>query len=278
MKVVQMLKADFIRAMVAEDVGRGDLFARVSDGKEITSFVVAKSEGVFAGREYIEVMDKIFELDFNWMIEDGESFKKGDILFEVSSDDSRHLLSLERTILDIALHASGIATNTSKFVEKISKYDCMLLDTRKTRPMLREFEKYAVRCGGGVNHRMGLDDCLMLKDTHLKTIDDLSVFMKEIRKKIPFTAKIEIECEDIETVKTAMEAGADIVMCDNMDIDTIKEVVKLRDEKYSHILLEASGNITLESVEEIASTGVDAVSSGSIIHQATWPDLSMKVK
>ncbi len=278
MKVVQMLKADFIRAMVAEDVGRGDLFARVSDGKQITSFVLAKSEGVFAGREYIEVMGKIFELDFNWMIEDGESFKKGDILFEVSSDDSRHLLSLERTILDIALHASGIATNTSKFVEKISKYDCMLLDTRKTRPMLREFEKYAVRCGGGVNHRMGLDDCLMLKDTHLKTIDDLSVFMKEIRKKIPFTAKIEIECEDIETVKTAMEAGADIVMCDNMDIDTIKEVVKLRDEKYSHILLEASGNITLESVEEIASTGVDAVSSGSIIHQATWPDLSMKVK
>lgn len=278
MKVVQMLKADFIREMVAEDVGRGDLFARVSEGKYITSFVLAKSEGVFAGREYIEVMGKIFELDFNWMIDDGDRFKTGDILFEVSSDDSRHLLSLERSILDIVLHASGIATITSKFVDIISKYDCMLLDTRKTRPMLREFEKYAVRCGGGVNHRMGLDDCLMLKDTHLKTIDDLDSFIKDIRKKIPFTAKIEIECEDIETVKVAMRAGADIVMCDNMSIDNVKDVVKYRNENYSHILLEASGNITLDTIELMASTGVDAISSGSIIHQATWPDLSMKVK
>ncbi len=278
MKVVQMLKADFIRAMVAEDVGRGDLFARVSQGKHITSYILAKSNGVFAGREYIEVMGKIFELDFEWMIDDGDRFEKGDILFEVSSDDSRHLLSLERTILDIALHASGIATITAEFAEKLSKYDCMLLDTRKTRPMLREFEKYAVRCGGGVNHRMGLDDCLMLKDTHLKTIDDLDSFMKEIRKKIPFTAKVEIECEDIDTVRIAMRAGADIVMCDNMSPDTIREVVKFRDENYSHILLEASGNITLDTIEEVAATGVDAISSGSIIHQSTWPDLSMKVK
>lgn len=278
MKVVQMLKADFIRAMVAEDVGRGDLFARVSKGRDITSYVLAKSDGVFAGREYIEVMGKIFELSFDWMIDDGKRFKRGDILFEVSSDDSRHLLSLERSILDIALHASGIATMTAKFVDKIAKYECMLLDTRKTRPMLREFEKYAVRCGGGVNHRMGLDDCLMLKDTHLKTIDNLDSFMQEIRKKIPFTAKVEIECEDLDMAKLAMRAGADIVMCDNMSIGTIKEVVEFRDENYPHILLEASGNITLDTVEEVASTGVDAISSGSIIHQATWPDLSMKVK
>ena len=278
MRVDYMLKEDFIKVMVAEDIGRGDLFARVSTPKEITSYVLAKSEGVFGGREYIEVFSNLFDLEFNWLIDDGDSFKSGDILFEVSSKDSRDLLSLERSILDIALHASGIATMTSKFVKRISKYECKLLDTRKTRPMLREFEKYAVRCGGGFNHRMGLDDCLMLKDTHLKTIDDLDSFMKQIRKKIPFTAKIEIECEDIDMVKLAMRVGADIVMCDNMSIEAIKDVVAFRDKYYPHILLEASGNITLDKVEDVASTGVDAISSGSIIHQATWPDLSMKVK
>ena len=278
MRVESMLKADFIKAMVVEDVGRGDLFARVAKSSPITSFVLAKGDGVFGGKEYLEVFGEIFDLDFKWNIEDGDSFKAGDILFEVYSDDSRNLLSLERSILDIALHASGIATITSKFVAKIAQYDCKLLDTRKTRPLLREFEKYAVRCGGGVNHRMGLDDCLMLKDTHLKTIEDLDSFIKDIRKKIPFTAKVEIECEDIDMVKEAMRAGADIVMCDNMSPELIREVVDFRDKNYPHILLEASGNINLDSVEEFAKSGVDAISSGSIIHQATWPDLSMKVK
>jgi len=153
-----------------------------------------------------------------------------------------------------------------------------LLDTRKTRPLLREFEKYAVRCGGGTNHRMGLDDCLMLKDTHLKTIDDLDAFMKEVRQKIPFTSKVEIECESLAMVKAAMKAGADIVMCDNMSLEETKEVVVYRNDNYPHILLEASGNVTLDTIRKIAHTGVDAISSGSVIHQANWIDLSMKVE
>ena len=135
-----------------------------------------------------------------------------------------------------------------------------------------------MRCGGGINHRMGLDDCLMLKDTHLKTIDDLDAFMVEVRQKIPFTSKVEIECEDLAMVKKAMKAGADIVMCDNMTLEKTKEVVAFRDENYPHILLEASGNVTLDTIREIATTGVDAISSGSIIHQANWIDLSMKVE
>ncbi len=277
MKVVQMLKEEFIRAMVMEDVGRGDLFARITDSKEVKAYVKAKSDGVFAGREYIEPFERMFDLDFTWFIDDGEKFSHGDRLFELTGD-SRQILSLERSILDIALHASSIATMTNKFVEKISDYDCKLLDTRKTRPMLREFEKYAVRCGGGTNHRMGLDDCLMLKDTHLQTIDNLHSFMHDIRKKIPFTSKIEIECENIDMVKHAIEAGADIIMCDNMTPDEIKEVVEYKNAYYPHILIEASGNVTLEKVEEIAKTGVDAISTGSIVHQAQWPDLSMKVE
>jgi len=277
MKAVQMLKEDFVRALVAEDVGRGDLFARIGESRPVRAYVLAKSDGIFAGREYLEVLGVIFNIDIEWMIRDGEPFEKGKKIFELYCEDSRSLLSLERSILDIVLHASGIATMTRSYVDKIAQYDCILLDTRKTRPMLREFEKYAVRCGGGVNHRMGLDDCLMLKDTHLGTIEDLDAFMKETRRKIPFTSKVEIECADMEMVKKAMKAGADIVMCDNMSIEEIVEVVKYRDSFYPHILLEASGNVTLESIEEIARTGVDAISSGSIIHQARWPDLSMRV-
>jgi nicotinate-nucleotide pyrophosphorylase (carboxylating) len=271
-----MLKETFLKALIAEDIGRGDLFSRISESREIRAYILAKSDGVFSGREYIDVLAKMYDLSLIWEVKDGASFKQGDKLLFVTGD-SKIILSLERSILDIALHAS-IATLTSKYVETIKDTGVKLLDTRKTRPLLREFEKYAVRCGGGINHRMGLDDCLMLKDTHLKTIDDLESFMIEVRQKIPFTSKVEIECESLEMVKKAMKAGADIVMCDNMSIDNMKEVVAFRDENYPYILLEASGNVTLETIEDIARTGVDAISSGSIIHQANWIDLSMKVE
>ena len=272
-----MLKHKFIEAMIAEDVGRGDLFSRIARAKEVRAYIIAKSEGTFAGREYIEVIAKMYDLTLEWHVEDGSSFSIGEKLLFVSGN-SKSILSLERSILDIALHASSIATLTAKFVEKVQSYGVKLLDTRKTRPLLREFEKYAVRCGGGINHRMGLDDCLMLKDTHLKTIDNLQEFMVEVRQKIPFTSNVEIECEDMVGVKAAMEAGADIVMCDNMTNEAIVEVVKFRNENYAHILLEASGNVTLDTIEEIAKTGVDAISSGSLIHQANWIDLSMKME
>ena len=272
-----MLEHKFIEAMVAEDVGRGDLFSRISDSKEVRAFIVAKSVGVFAGRAYIDVLAKMYNLNLEWEVGDGSSFEIGKKLLYVSGD-SKSILSLERSILDIALHASSIATLTDKFVQKIEPYGVKLLDTRKTRPLLREFEKYAVRCGGGINHRMGLDDCLMLKDTHLKTIDNLTEFMKEVRQKIPFTSKVEIECENFQGVKEAMAAGADIVMCDNMSNITIEEVVHYRNKNYPHILLEASGNVTLETIESIAKTGVDAISSGALIHQANWIDLSMKME
>ena len=272
-----MLKHKFIEAMVLEDVGRGDLFSKISESKMVRAYIIAKSDGVFAGYEYITTLAKMYELELLWNVKDGDSFKIGEKLLYVSGD-SKAILSLERSILDIALHASSIATLTSKFVEKVEPYGVKLLDTRKTRPLLREFEKYAVRCGGGINHRMGLDDCLMLKDTHLKTIDNLKEFMQEVRRKIPFTSKVEIECENFAGVKEAMSAGADIVMCDNMSNDNIREVVTFRDENFPHILLEASGNVTLKTIGEIAKTGVDAISSGALIHQANWIDLSMKME
>jgi len=263
--------------MVAEDVGRGDLFARISESKEVRAYILAKSDGVFAGREYIDTLVEMYGLEIAWKTDDGASFTQGEKLLYISGD-SKKLLSLERSILDIALHASSIATLTAQFVKKVEPYGVKLLDTRKTRPLLRAFEKYAVRCGGGINHRMGLDDCLMLKDTHLKTIDNLEAFMQEVRRKIPFTSKVEIECESLAMVKEAMRAGADIVMCDNMSNKEIEEVVAFKNANHPHILLEASGNVSLESIEAIAKTGVDAISSGALIHQANWIDLSMKME
>ena len=272
-----MLKETFLKALVAEDIGRGDLFSRISTSKSIRAYIIAKSDGVLAGQEYVESLAKMYDLSLEWKVSDGGFFVKGEKLLFISGD-SKTILSLERSILDMVLHASSIATLTAKYVDAIKDTGVKLLDTRKTRPLLREFEKYAVRCGGGINHRMGLDDCLMLKDTHLQTIEDLDAFMKEVRQKIPFTSKVEIECESLEMVKQAMKAGADIVMCDNMSPEETKKVVAFRNENYPHILLEASGNVTLETIEEIANTGVDAISSGSIIHQANWIDLSMKVE
>jgi len=272
-----MLKEQFLRDLISEDVGRGDLFSRIGNSKPIRAYIVAKSDGVFAGQEYVEAFAKMYDLSFEWKVEDGSHFEKGEKLLFISGD-SKMILSLERSILDLVLHASSIATLTTQYVDAIKDTGVKLLDTRKTRPLLRAFEKYAVRCGGGINHRMGLDDCLMLKDTHLQTIDDLHTFMKEVRQKIPFTSKVEIECESLGMAKKAMKAGADIVMCDNMSLKETKEVVDYRNENYPHILLEASGNVTLETIQKIAQTGVDAISSGAVIHQANWIDLSMKVE
>lgn len=266
----------FIREVLAEDIGRGDLYARVSAPVRASAKIIAKSDGVLAGEEYLRVLAHIEGFVIVWHKHDGEKFAKGDALMELSGD-SHTLLRIERTLLNILLHASSIATLTRKYVDLVAPYGTKLLDTRKTRPMLRNFEKYATRIGGATNHRMGLDDALMLKDTHLKTIDNLEEFMVEARKKIPFTSKIEIEAEDFEMAKKAMKAGADIVMCDNMSPDQLTEVIAYKREYYPSILLEASGNISLETIESYAQTGVDAISTGSLIHQANWIDLSMKM-
>lgn len=266
----------FIRDVLAEDVGRGDLYARVSDAVSASAKIIAKSDGVLAGEAYLRVLAQMEQFEIVWNKHDGESFVKGEVLMELSGD-SHTLLRIERTLLNMLLHASSIATLTRKYVDLIAPYGTKLLDTRKTRPLLRNFEKYATRIGGATNHRMGLDDALMLKDTHLKTISNLESFMEEARKKIPFTSKIEIEAEDFEMAKHAMRCGADIVMCDNMSVEQLREVVEYKWEHHSSVLLEASGNITLETIEAYAATGVDAISTGALIHQASWIDMSMKM-
>lgn len=271
-----MIIQEFVKEALLEDIGRGDLFGRVAPKKKVVAQIIAKSNGVVAGEPYLEALAKFCNLELYWHKYDGESFKKGDVIVKIVGI-AADLLAAERTLLNMLLHASSIATQVKSYVDALKGTNVLLLDTRKTRPMLRNFEKYAVRVGGAVNHRMGLDDALMLKDTHISLIDNLEEFIVNARKKIPFTTKIEIECESIEAAIRAMRAGVDIVMCDNMQVDKICEVVRYRNENHPQILIEASGNITLENIRKIAESGVDAISSGSIIHQSRWIDLSMKV-
>ena len=270
-----MIKA-FVQEALAEDVGRGDLYALVAKPIAASAKIIAKSEGVLSGQIYADALSELEDFEILWHKSDGDHFAKGDLVAELKGS-SHTLLRIERTLLNIVLHASSISTYTNSFVKLIAPYGTKLLDTRKTRPKLRVLEKYATRIGGAVNHRLGLDDCLMIKDTHLKTIDDINVFMKEARKQIPFTSKIEIEAETFEQAKLFMAAGADIVMCDNMTPEELSKIVVYKQENYPDVLLEASGNISLETIESYAKTGVDAISSGALIHQSTWIDLSMKM-
>lgn len=266
----------FVKAALQEDIGRGDLFYLVGNSKKATAKIICKDSGVLAGVTYAKALCKVEKLEYKFHKKDGDVLEYGETIATIKGK-SKKILMCERTILNLLQHASGIATNTNKYVKALNSADVKLLDTRKTRPGLRIFEKYAVRCGGGNNHRMGLDDCLMLKDTHQETIDNLQDFINRARRKLPYTTKIEIECSSLDSAKEAMDCKVDMIMCDNMSVEEIQEVVTCRDEKAPHILLEASGNITDKTIESYANSGVDAISSGSLIHQAVWLDYSMKI-
>lgn len=268
---------EVVREAILEDIGRGDLFSLVSDRRMVEAKVITKEDGIFSGKLYIKELGEMEHLDIEFLKYDGNPIKKGDTICYVRSSANK-VLMYERVILNIMQHCSGISTNTASFVELVKGYDIKLLDTRKTRPGLRVMEKYAVRCGGGTNHRLGLDDCLMLKDTHLAAIDNLHHFITIARQKIPYTSKIEVECESVKAAYEAMSAGSDLIMCDNMPTEDIKKVVDYRNNNHSHVLIEASGNVDKSNIVEFAKTGVDAISSGSLIHKAVWLDFSMRIE
>lgn len=274
---------DFVKGAIDEDLGRGDLFARCISrdlaDKQVKAKIIAKQSGIFSGEVYLVALYKRFGINVDFLKHDSEAFAKGEVLINLCGKYI-DILQSERIGLNILAHSSGIATNTRRFVDAVRENGANLkvLDTRKTRPFLREFEKYSVRSGGGINHRFGLDDCLMLKDTNLAHIADLGAFIKNARAQIPWSAKIEVECESVSSAENAMNAGVDIIMCDNMDAESIARVAKIRAEKFPHILLEASGNISLENIAQYATLGIDAVSVGALIHQAKWIDLSLKMQ
>ncbi|TLD82158.1 carboxylating nicotinate-nucleotide diphosphorylase [Helicobacter sp. MIT 05-5293] len=268
----------FLEQALQEDLGRGDLYELFATDRQTKAHIIAKDSGIFSGEQYMQILLESFSIQILSSKSDGEAFVKGDVLCVIEGSYIA-ILQIERVLLNILAHSSGIATLCSQYVSLLKHLPMpiKLLDTRKTRPLLRELEKYSVRNGGAFNHRFGLDDGLMLKDTHLKHISNLQEIISKARSRLPFMSQIEVECENLEQVKEAINAGADIVMCDNMTPSEVKEVVQYRNLHAPHILLEASGNITLANIVDYAHTGVDAISVGALIHQAQWVDISMKI-
>ncbi len=266
----------FIIQAIEEDLGRGDLYALFAPSKNVEAYVLAKQNGVFSGEMYLKTLVEHFNITLRDSYKDGESFKNGESICSIYGNYVE-ILQIERVLLNILAHSSGIATLTKSYIEAISDIPVKLLDTRKTRPLLRELEKYSVRNGGAYNHRFGLDTMLMLKDTHLAQIQNLQEIISIARSRLPFMCPIEVECDNLALAKDAISAGADVIMCDNMSLADIKKVVDYRNANASNIIIEVSGNINLNNIREYALSGIDAISVGSLIHQAKWIDLSLKI-
>ena len=237
---------------------------------------IAKADGVIAG---MPVAARVFELiDSRISIEilknDGEKVSKGDII-AILNGPTAGILKGERTALNLMQRLSGIATRTNVFIELVKDYKVSVADTRKTTPGLRYLEKYAVRCGGGRNHRYSLSDAVMLKDNHIAAGGGIIPAVAKVRANIPHTVKIEVEVEDMEMVRQAVESGADIIMLDNMNEAAMAEAVKYIDGR---ALVEASGDVTEERIRAIAETGVDIISIGRITHSVKALDISLRFK
>ena len=267
----------FISNALREDIGPGDLTteALIQPDIEGKAELIAKELLILAG---IEVAREVFhqvnqDINFLGRHTDGEVLSSSTVIATISGP-LRSLLTAERVALNLLQRLSGIATLTRQYVNGIEGTKARIVDTRKTTPGLRALEKYAVRIGGGKNHRFGLFDGILIKDNHIAAVGSLTEAVKKAREKAPHTLKIEVETENLDQVREAISAGAEIIMLDNMDIETMKEAVKLINGK---ALIEASGGINLNNVRQVAETGVDLISVGAITHSARSMDISMEI-
>ncbi len=236
--------------------------------------LICKQDGVLAG---LEIFKRVFELlddktEFEMQAKDGEHVINGQLIGKIRGD-IRVLLEGERTALNYLQRMSGIATYTNSIAVLFEGSNTKLLDTRKTTPNMRVFEKYAVKVGGGYNHRFNLSDGILLKDNHIGAAGGVKEAVKMAQEYAPFVRKIEVECENLDMVKEAVEAGADIIMLDNMDKETMKEAIRIIDGRAK---TECSGNVTKENVANLIDIGVDYISSGALTHSAPIMDLSLK--
>ena len=275
--ITMKMQADkLIRMALQEDITSEDVStnAVMRSAVKGTVDLIAKEDGIIAGLDVyarvFQILDEKTEISFNF--KDGEAVKKGDLLGTVTGD-IRVLLSGERVALNYLQRMSGIATYTKQVSKLLEGSKVTLLDTRKTTPNCRVFEKYAVRIGGGCNHRYNLSDGVLLKDNHIGAAGSVAKAVAMAKEYAPFVRKIEIEVETMEQVKEAVEAGADIIMLDNMTPEMMKEAVELIAGRAQ---TECSGNITKENIAKIPETGVDFVSSGALTHSAPILDISMK--
>lgn len=276
-RITMELNADeMILLALKEDITFGDISSDAVLPKAAMGSVelIAKQDGVIAG---LPVFKRVFELidgsiDIKFIVTDGDLVHSGEKL-AVLRGDLHSLLSGERTALNYLQHMSGIATYTRSIADILEGSGIKLLDTRKTTPCNRIFEKYAVKIGGGNNHRFNLSDGVMLKDNHIAAAGGIKNAVAMAKKEVSFVRKIEVEVENLNMVREAVEAGADIIMLDNMDYETMEEALKIIDGKAE---TECSGNVTAENVAKLAALGVNYISSGALTHSAPILDISMK--
>ena len=269
---------DLIKNALAEDINYIDVATDylLCEGAVSEAYFVAKADGVLCGAEIAMRVFELLDDQFSYTLhkKDGDEVKAGDLIAEFKGRTVK-LLKGERTALNLIQHMSGIATLTHECVKQTEGTRATIADTRKTLPGLRALQKYAVTCGGGRNHRFNLSDCAMLKDNHIDAKGGITGAVMALRKKIGHTVKIEVETRTLSEVEEAVSVGADIIMLDNMDNETMKQAVELVNGK---ALLEASGNLTKERIKSVAELGVDILSIGALTHSVTAFDISMKIK
>lgn len=267
---------DLIDVALAEDIGSGDVttVSIIGDQVKAKAEWIAKQEGVVAGLDVAKfVFQKLDEdIDWNPHLENGDSVKNGDIIVEFTGN-CRAILTAERTALNISQRMSGIATKTSEIVRLLDGFSTKILDTRKTVPGLRKLDKMAVKAGGGTNHRMGLYDMAMIKDNHIKAAGSIEKAVNRVRSANP-EIRIEVETTNITQVREALDAGADIIMLDNMSIEQMREAVEIIGDSAQ---TEASGNITHDNIREVAQTGVNFISVGALTHSVKAFDISQRI-
>ncbi len=266
-----------IEAALAEDIGTGDITTTAIVSRDKTGYAqaIAKDDFIVAGSDifketFLLLDDKI---QVNIFISDGESAKKGSIIAEISGS-LFYILQAERVALNLFQRMCGIATLTAKYVEAVRGSKTKILDTRKTMPGLRVLDKMAVSIGGGFNHRMGLYDGVLIKDNHIAAAGSIAAAVEMQRSRLPHTLKIEVETKNIAEVAEALECGVDVIMLDNMTPDEMKNAVAFVARRS---LLEASGNVNLQNIAEIAATGVDLISIGELTHSVRAADISLKI-
>jgi len=290
MNLPQFYVDDLIKTALAEDISYLDLTTDLLIAPDSVSdaFFLAKAEGVLAG---LDIACRVFELTDGEVgiikhFKDGGRVKNGEVLAELRGKTAA-LLKSERVALNLLQHTSGIATYTAKCVDAIAGTNAKITDTRKTLPGLRALQKYAVLCGGGFNHRFNLSDCALLKNNHIDAYGGIANAVAALRAKLGHTANIEVEVRNFAELNEALDAGVKIILLDNMNTFDMREAVRIRDEYVGvdvsvrpcrEIYLEASGNITLENVREVAQTGVDVISMGALTHCVQAFDVSLRFK
>ncbi len=266
-----------VEQALLEDIGTGDITTEyiISSNLKAKGIIKTSEEGVVAGIDIACLVFKKLDskINFQSKIKDGKKILPEEILAEITGS-AQTILKGERVALNFLQRMSGIATITSKFCQEVKDFPVRIVDTRKTTPGLRILEKYAVRMGGGYNHRFGLYDAALIKDNHLALGGGVKSAIESVQKLIPHTIKIEVEVENLSQLEEALKMRVDIIMLDNIDLDTMKEAVKMAKGK---ALIEASGGIILEKVREVAQTGVDLISVGALTHSVKSLDISLEI-